>query len=183
MGTNWRRFSNNFLFLIMASLVTTSVSGTLKVTGELLRSGNTDITSWYKLYHCESSGTYSKIHVRTPLPADTSSLGWQPSILEVYGHHTYGGDKVHDFKALLNVNGYNNDWYGSQIMRNDGYNSNPVVYRSTNTYGGKTRVCFSVNQASYCGNGWLFVRWWNNSAYYTDYAWAKTGSNSDTGAF
>jgi hypothetical protein len=128
----------------MANLVSTTVTGKLRVDGQMLGGTNSDQTPWYQISYTGSTTAY--IHVRLPLPADTTYLGWNPSILEVYGFNGYSGDKVHDFKAVLNVNGYDNGWYGSQIPMNDGYQSSPTVYRSTNTYDGKTRVCFSVRQ-------------------------------------
>lgn len=147
----------------------------------MVQGSNSDITPWYKIDYSLDSNSY--LHVRTPLPADTSYLGWNPSILEVYGVMANSGSALHDFKALLNVNGYNNDWYGSQIKMNAGYNSTPVVYRSASTYGGVTRVCFYVNQTYTAGEkGFIFIRWWNNSGAWNNYAWAYTTSTS-TGVY
>lgn len=165
----------------MANLQATVVSGTLKVSGQMLNGTNSDQTPWYRISYTGSTALY--IHVRLPLPADTSYLGWNPSILEVMGFNGYSGDKCHDFKALLNVNGYNNDWYGSQIPMNDGYNSSPSVYRSSSTYGGQTRVCFSVRQDQNGEPGHLFIRWWNNQGAWNSFAWAYTTSNSATGVY
>lgn len=172
----------------MANLISTTINGTLTVTGQMLNGSNSDQTPWYKIVFYVVGGSY--YHVRTPLPADTTYLGWNPSILEVYGYHGIGEtatSRIHDFKALINVNGYDNGWYGSQIPMNDGYNSTPIVYRSTNTYGGKTRVCFSIpNQTSPPLDGtyaYLFIRWWNNQGAWNSYAWAHASSNSSTGIY
>lgn len=168
----------------MANLVGTTINGKLTIAGTgLIASASTaNVTDWYKLYHCDGSGT-TRLHVRTPLGAEYSPLGWNPSILEVTGHHTYGGEHVHDFKAVVNVNGYNNDWYGSQIRSDAGYSSAPFVYRSTNQYGGVQRVCFAVNKEPGCQNGWLWVRWFNNAGWYNSYAWAVTSSNDNNPMF
>lgn len=165
----------------MATLNNTTVSGLLTVTGGATNNLS-DITDWYRLYHCDGTNT-NRLHVRTPIPADTTLLGWNPVILEVAGHHSYEAEKVHDFKALLNVNGYDNTWFGSQIVTNSGYDSSPFVYRSSSTYGGKTRVCFSVNKLPYCYAGYLWVRWWNGKSYVNDFAWAVSSSNTNDGVF
>ena len=176
----------------MASLVDTTVNGDLNINGNTYRTGGSNITPWQQLSHCvcpSSDGTSDCIgngraylHVRTPLPADNVVMGWNPIILEVVGYHTYSGENVHDFKALLNTNGYDNSWYGSQIKTNSSLTgSNPYVYRSTNTYGGYTRVCFAVNKISCCCTGNLWVRWWNNTSYFTDYPWAT--ETADTNSF
>jgi hypothetical protein len=83
----------------------------------------------------------------------------------------------------LNVNGYDNGWYGSQIPMNDGYQSSPTVYRSSSTYGGKTRVCFSVRQDQNGEPGYLFIRWWNNMGAWNNFAWAYTTAADTTGAY
>lgn len=166
----------------MASLQSTSVSGTLNVGGQMVQGSNSDITPWYKIYTSVDSNFY--LHVRTPLPADTSYLGWNPSILEVYGVMGNNGNALYDFKALVNVNGYNNDWYGSQIKMNKSYSgSTPVVYRSSSTYGGVTRVCYYVEISGTAGEKiTMYTRWWNNSSAWNHYAWAYTTSTS-TGVY
>lgn len=167
----------------MATLTTTTITGRLTVLGQMTSGSNSDQTPWYKISYTDEGGTQSFVHVRLPLPADTSYLGWNPSILEVLGYNGYSGDKVHDFKALLNVNGYDNTWYGSLIPMNDGYQSSVFVYRSTNTYGGVTRVCFSVNLAKTGEPAHLFIRWWNNMAAWNSFAWAYTTSSSNSGVY
>ena len=165
----------------MANLVATTISGSLSVGGSLLPGTTSDQTPWYRISYTGTSSAYR--HIRTPLPADTSYLGWNPSILEVYGFLGYSGDKTYDFKALVNVNGYDNQWYGSQIPMNDSYSATPTVYRSTSTYGGVTRVCFSIPESLANEPAYLFIRWWNNMAAWNNYAWANTTSASTTGAY
>jgi hypothetical protein len=168
----------------MADLQTTTINGKLTIAGSGLISSNSNanVTDWYKLYHCDGSGT-TRLHVRTPLGAEYSPLGWNPAILEVHGYHTYDGEHVHDFKAVVNVNGYNNDWYGSQIKSNAGFQSNPYVYRSNNQYGGVKRVCFAVDKMAGCQNGWLWVRWFNHSGWFNSYAWAVSSSYDNNALF
>jgi hypothetical protein len=168
----------------MANLVTTTISGTNPQVSGMVLTNRSDITDWYKISTCPG-GTGTHLHVRTPVPADTSVVGWNPIILEVIGNEgvdTTGAlaDIHHEFKALVNVNGYNNDWYGSQIMSNSGQNSTPFVYRSSSTYGGVTRVCFSITRKSVCANGNIWVRWWNSRSAFSSFAWAVTTSDSST---
>lgn len=168
----------------MANLQATTVTGVLTINGNTVHGSNSDVSPWYKLSIPLNTDAY--VHVRTPMPADTSALGWNPSILEVVGYHDYTSNIIYDFMALLNVNGGNNDWYGSQIMRNDGTVSPlwvPFVYRSSNTYGGVTRVCFSVGKNTLSRNGYLWVRWFNSSAQWTSYAWAITNSSSSSAVY
>lgn len=170
----------------MANLAQTSINGRLNLdtTNGLAMSSNSDMTDWYKITHYDGTVGGSKVHVRTPIPADTSAIGWNPIILEVHGFNDRNAINVHDFKALVNVNGYNNDWYGSQIKSNAGYNSTPTVYRSTNSYGGKQRVCFSVDNILTIQNeGYLWVRWWNNNSVWNSYPWGVTWSSDATGTF
>ena len=146
--------------------------------------GNSNVTEWVELSHC--FGTYpepNRLHVRTPLPAEIGSIGWNPIILEVVGYHSYSGEYTHDFKALCNVNGYDGAWYGSQIMVNDGQNSAPFVYRSSNYYGGSRRVCYAVNKLTCCCQGRIWTRWWNASNYRADYAWGTAASNDNNAQF
>lgn len=167
----------------MASLITTTVNNKMTVANSgLIFSTNSDITDWYQLYHCDGGAT-TRLHVRTPIPADIAGIGWNPIILEVHGHHSYAGEHVHDFKALVNVNGYNNDWYGSQVVSQSGYASNPYVYRSSSTYGGRQRVCFSVDKLGGCSAGWLWVRWWNGSGQWNSYAWGVGSNYANDGVF
>jgi hypothetical protein len=164
-----------------------NVNGRLTVTGVIKQQGE-DISPWHYMSHCangtDTTPNYAggRLHVRTPIRADNSHIGWNPIIMEVRGYHTYSGEATHNFKAVLNTNGYNNDWYGSQIKADSGYNSLPLVYKSTNTYGGYHRVCFSVTKIGCCCTGHIWVRFWNNtvSAPY-DYAWATEGRGDSQG--
>jgi hypothetical protein len=173
----------------MASLQGTSVSGEITGTSGVYKPGGAQ-TPWYRIQHCADATstsicnpTYSCgwFHIRTPLPATNaaSGIGWNPNILEVVGFHTYGGENYHDFKAITNNSGYgDNTWYGSQIRSNQG-NSAPIVYQSTNNYGGLKRVCIALPKSGCCCQGWVWVRWTNNSGYRADFAWA-TGANSSS---
>lgn len=171
----------------MADLKLSSISGTVSVSGGIYPSVS-DVTPWYRLYHCADGTDTSPVwagtwlHIRTPLPATNaaSGSGWNPSIVEVMGFHTYSGDWTHDFKAIINSSGYaDNTWYGSQIRCNAGNDTAtenlPFVYRSINQYGGYERVCIAVKKVGCCCVGWIWIRWWNNTNWFENYAWATVG--------
>jgi hypothetical protein len=180
----------------MANLVSTSVVG--NITGNsFILDNSTDMSEWYKLSHCicpesgpsDCLGTgLAYLHVRTPLPTKSADgMGWNPYILEVVGYHTYSAECFHDFKAIVNTNNDNNTFYGSQVRINrSGAGglmtpaSNPYVYESATTYGGKNRLCFAVRKVSCCCTGYLWVRWWTNAGKRTDYSWATFHSDSQT---
>lgn len=161
---------------------TVSVYGTTIAVGAT-DEDNASYQSIGKVYMYDYSSNTSRLHIRTPLGAEQSALGWNPSIIEVVGHHSYNGEHVHDFKAVVNVNGYDNGWYGSQIRSNAGYQSNPFIYRSTNQYGGTQRVCIAIDKELGCQNGWVWVRWFNNSGWHNSFAWATAGSNDNNPMF
>jgi len=168
----------------MANLQTTTITGVLTVTGNMVQGTNSDISPWYKL--SIPSGAEQYVHVRTPFPADASAgIGWNPTLLEIQGYHGSFSDNMYDIFAVVNVTGDgNNTWYGSQIMRNDGSAGvSPFVYRSGSTYGGYTRVCFSVAKMTQSRTGYLWVRWWNSSNFWNSFAWAIANSSSSTGVY
>lgn len=173
----------------MANLRLTTVSGNITASTGIYPSVS-DVTPWYRLYHCadgtDTNPAYAGgwLHIRTPLPATNAApgTGWNPSIIEVVGFHSYDGQWTHDFKAIVNSYGdASNTWNGSQIRCNVGTDApneilpGPYVYRSTNTYGSYPRVCIAVNKVGCCCVGWIWVRWWNNTGYRADYAWATVG--------
>jgi hypothetical protein len=167
----------------MATLTNLTVNGNL--TGaDYVRDINSDISEWQKISHCICDGSaysdclgtgYPYLHVRTPWSAeDFGGMGWNPYMFEVVGYHTYSGEYWHDFRAIVNTTGDgNNSFYGSQVRVNRGNaNSSPVVYRSTNTYGGHRRLCFSVGKMSCCCTGYFWARAWTNAGGRTSYPWA-----------
>lgn len=164
----------------MATLQNSIISGRLTVTGQM-RHNSTGISNWHVMSHCangtDTTPNYAggRLHVRTPIRADNSHMGWNPIIMEVRGYHTYSGDTTHNFMALLNTNGYNNSFYGDQIRTDSGHSSLPLVYKSTSTYGGYHRVCFSVTKIGCCCTGHIWIRFWNNPTAAYDYAWATAG--------
>jgi len=173
----------------MASLVGTTSSGIITASSGVYRAGGNQ-SPWYKMQYCADAAstsicnpTYSCgwFHIRTPLPATNaaSGIGWNPNIVEVVGHSTYGGEYTNDFRAITNNSGYSdNTWFGSQIRANQG-NTTPIVYQSTSAYGSYKRVCIAVPKAGCCCNGWIWVRWWNNSGYRADYPWGVIGYSSN----
>ena len=180
----------------MANLQATTVAGNVTGTSYIL-DNSTDISEWYKLSHCICPGSgpsdclgtgLAYLHVRTPLPTTIAEgMGWNPYMLEVVGYHTYSAECFHDFRAIVNTNGYDDTWYGNQVRINrSGAGglmtpaSSPYVYRSASTYGGKTRLCFAVRKYSCCCTGYLWVRWWTNAGKRADYSWATFHSDSQT---
>ena len=164
----------------MASLQATTVNGLLTITGNTVSTGNSNISPWQQLSHCptQSAVANNRLHVRTPIPGN--ALNWNPFILEVHGYHSYSGEVVEDFKAVINCNGYQgspNGWYGSQIFSSNGTNSQPYVYLSNSTFGGEHRVCFSTNMITCCCTGNIWARWMNGAGYWNSFAWSTISSN------
>ena len=183
----------------MATLSSSTVAGNVSGASYILDS-STDMSEWYKLSHCICDGSaysdclgtgYSYLHVRTPLPTKIADgMGWNPYIIEVVGYHTYSAECFHDFKAIVNTNGYDDTFYGTQVRINrSGAGglmtpaSSPYVYESASTYGGKKRLCFAVRKIACCCTGYIWVRWWTNAGKRTDYSWATFHSNSQTSYF
>ena len=183
----------------MASLQSSTISGNLTGANYIL-DNSTDMSEWYILSHCICDGSqisdclgtgHPWLHVRTPLPTKIADgMGWNPYIIEVVGYHTYSAECFHDFKAIVNTNGYDDTFYGSAVRINrSGAGgamtpaSSPYVYESSTTYGGKKRLCFAVRKISCCCTGYLWVRWWTNAGKRTDYSWATFHSNSGTTAY
>ena len=171
----------------MATLSSISASGNIQ-TGGILSTAQ-DYTPWYRIYHCADTDSTSicdpvyscgYIHIRTPLPADSSSgVTYLPSMLEVMGFHTYSGDYTHYFKCIVNVDSGNSFTANMRINIGNETAGNRV-YRSDNTYGGKRRVCFSMYKVSCCCAGWMWVRWRINSSFFNDYAWGVTAYSDGT---
>lgn len=164
----------------MANFKETLVNGSLEVLGKTNLSAS-DVTGWHKIEFTGSTNNY--MHVRTPLRAHSTHLGWNPCILQVTGQVGNSGQIIHDFKALVNTNGYTeDDFYGSQIPVDVGTGSEPFVYQSTNAYGGYKRVCFSVKQ-NVQEQGYLYIRWFNQWSAINDYPWGYNTSNNNQGEF
>ena len=131
----------------MATFNNTTITGNMYSNSAVLDSFS-DTTEWYRIDCCVGSGSY--IHVRTPWPANDASLGWIPYMLEVVG---FGGGTAnayqYDFKAIVNTSGDgNNTWYGSQVKVGNNITHEPYVYRSSSSYGGYSRMCFSIKWIS-----------------------------------
>lgn len=179
----------------MASLTGSTISGA-NLSINRMFSAAEGMTGWKSFYHCanaestdECNPTYSCgwLHVRTPLPATNaaSGIGWNPTMIEVVGYHSYSGEYFSDWKAVINNSGYaDNAWYGSQVRVNEGNvtgSDGPVVYQSTNSYGGYQRVCFAIRKMGCCCNGWFWVRirGGGHIAYREDYPWATIGASTN----
>lgn len=171
----------------MAVLTSTTVNGTLSASGGILNSGQ-DFTPWYRIYHCadapDTNPAYAAgwIHVRTPLPAESSAFSYIPSLLEVKGFHTYSGEHTHYWKAVVNVTDTN--VFQANVRVNAGNTTGgPRVYRSNNTYGSYRRVCFAMQKIGCCCVGWFWVRWRMNSSWFTNHPWATTGGGTLEGNY
>ena len=168
----------------MATFNNTTITGNMYSNSAVLDSFS-DTTEWYRIDCCVGSGSY--IHVRTPWPANDASLGWIPYMLEVVG---FGGGTAnayqYDFKAIVNTSGDgNNTWYGSQVKVGNNITHAPYVYRSSSSYGGYSRMCFSIKRPyTTCPGGgtYVWVKIWEYSGYRTSYAWAVTSTSSSTTA-
>lgn len=183
----------------MANLQSTTFTGTGEVIASEVYVSGSGMTPWKTIFMCPGGASPgnngSWIHIRTPCPATNASSGsgWNPSIVEVKGYHSYYGTYTYDFQAVINSSGYaDNTWYSNiRVNRgNTGGTQNnpptgtlPVVYRSTNTYNSYERVCIALPRAACCCNGWSWVRWWNNTGILDSVAWATSGTNSSANAY
>lgn len=174
----------------MANLQSTTTS-TYELIATEVYSPSSGVTPWHMVYMCPSVTTTDWMHIRTPLPATNQSggSGWNPSIVEVKGSHSYSGEFTYDFQAVINSSGdAANNWYGSQIRINRGNTDGvirplPVVYKSTSTYSSYERVCIALPKIAGCYAGWSWIRWWNNTAILDTSAWATLGTTSSASAF
>lgn len=180
----------------MANLQATTFTGTGEVIASEVYVSGSGMTPWKTIFMCPGGTGNSApwIHIRTPLPATNASSGsgWNPSIVEVKGYHSYFGTYTYDFQAVINSSGYaDNNWYGSQIKVNRGNTGGtqnpsgtaPLIYKSTSTYNSYERVCIALPRSTCCCNGWSWVRWWNNTNILDTVAWATTGTSSSANAY
>lgn len=187
----------------MAQLKTTVISGDIAGSSYVI-DNSLEKSEWVKLSHCICNDTEISdckgtglpwLHVRTPLGTDNADgVGWNPYIIEVVGYHTYSAECFHDFKAVVNTNGYSqtrdpvngNAFYGSQVrVNNTGTGplqsaSSPYIYESNETYGGTNRLCFAVRKVSCCCTGILWVRFWKNGQMSRTYTWGTFHADYDT---
>jgi hypothetical protein len=172
----------------MAEFQSTTLNGNSISANYVWQSGS-DVTPWMRLYHCadapDASPSYSAgyLHVRTPIPIEGyGAIQNIPTMLEIVGFHTYDGNLTHDSKTIINVN--ESDAFQYNVRVNVSYGSlAPYLYKSTSTYGGYKRLCFSVRKEGCCCVGWLWIRWWMNSNLWNNYAWGQTGGASQTTSY
>jgi hypothetical protein len=180
----------------MASLQGTTFVGTTEVLASEVYVSGSGMTPWKTIFMCPGGegNNQAWIHIRTPLPATNASSGsgWNPSIVEVKGYHSYSASYGYDFQAVINSAGDgSNAWYGSQIRINRGNTGGtqnpsgtlPVIYKSTSPYNSYERVCIALPRTTCCCNGWSWVRWWNNTGILDTVAWATVGSTSSANAY
>ena len=178
----------------MANLQATTFAGTGEViTSELYVSGS-GMSPWKTIYMCPggTGNNAAWLHIRTPVPATNANSGstWNPSIIEVKGYHSYFGSFTYDFQAVINSDGSTNN-FRTNIRVNQGNTggaasptgTDPVVYKSTNTYNSYERVCIALPKSTCCCNGWSWVRFWNNTGVLDQIAYATTGTSSSSNAY
>ena len=178
----------------MANISSAALGGnSLAVSSGIVQTGG-GCTPWMRLYHCgdcpstaDCNPTYSGgyLHVRTPIPCESySAIRNNPLMLELMAFHTYSGEYTSDFKTVVNIDGSDNLEYNVRVNAGSyGLSYDPYFYKSSNTYGGYKRLCFSTQKVGCCCVGWLWVRWWGNAtaiSLWNNYAWGQTGASQRT---
>jgi hypothetical protein len=169
----------------MANLQNTTIN-TAAISASRVIPYGSGMPEWVRISNCANgtdttpnyAGTW--IHIRTPLPATNaaSGIGWNPSLIEVVGFHSYSGEYTWDYKAVTNNSGYaDNNWYGSQVRVNDSNTNDIVVYKSQSQYGGYERVCIAQRKVGCCCVGWFWIRIRNQGRNYryTSHPYATEG--------
>jgi len=161
---------------------TTAPSEALQVSGNVAVSGwvaadhaPSEYLQEYTNDHCTTPDGASFMHIRTSINADSI---WEPKYIEVKGFHTYGGEWVHDFKAVVNTwdgGGGTPGSFGYVIKANNG-NSTPVFYRTNGTFNGARRVAFSVQKQGCCCVGRIWVKIFHGNGGKDSTPWEKTGA-------
>jgi len=178
----------------MASLQSIALGGNpLNVTGGIFQQGG-GCTPWTRLYHCgdcpstaDCNPTYSGgyLHIRTPIPCESySSIRNVPFMFEIIAFHTYSGEYTSDFKFIINIDGSDNLESSGRVNAGSyGLSYEPYFYKSSSTYGGYKRLCFSVQKIGCCCVGWIWMRWWGDSTatnLWNHYSWGQTGAGNRT---
>jgi hypothetical protein len=178
----------------MASLQSMALGGNpLNVTGGIHQQGG-GCTPWTRLYHCgdcpstaDCNPTYSGgyLHIRTPIPCESySTIRNVPLMFEIMAFHTYSGEYTSDFKFIINIDGSDNLESNGRVNAGSyGLSYEPFFYKSSSTYGGYKRLCFSVQKIGCCCVGWIWMRWWGDAAVtnlWNHYSWGQTGAGNRT---
>jgi hypothetical protein len=156
----------------------------LNLHNTYLRRSTEKITEWTAFTHCSTPDNANFLHIRTPIITDPSgSYGaYQPVAMEIYGYHNYAAENFHDCTVVVNTTASGN--FQANLRADNNNHSSLTVYRSSSTYNGYNRICFSVPKNGCCCVGaiWVRFRWWNGLP--TDnYAWGHTGTYSTADGF
>ena len=156
----------------------------LNLHNTYLRRSTEKITEWTAFTHCSTPDNANFLHIRTPIIAHPSgSYGaYQPVAMEIYGYHNYAAENFHDCTVVVNTTA--SGAFQANLRADNNNHNSLTVYRSSSTYNGYNRVCFSVPKNSCCCVGaiWVRFRWW--SGLPTDnYAWGHTGTYSTADGF
>ena len=178
----------------MASLQSMVLGGNSLTVSSGIQQRGGGCTPWNRLYHCGDcltlgdcnpiySGGY--LHIRTPIPCEGyAAIRNVPFMFELVAFHTYSGDYTSDFKTIINIDG--SDALSTNVRVNAGsygLSYEPYFYKSSSTYGGYKRLCMSIQKIGCCCVGWVWMRWWGNTAatnLWNNYAWGQTGGGQRT---
>jgi hypothetical protein len=168
--------------MIVGATTSTITSPVFQTSGVHYPAGEL-MTEWYNILHCtnDTLDSASWIHIRTPIPADAlAGIGYQVYMMEVKGHHTYGGENAGQWQAIINTTAQGDGNSFTSVVRWNQGTYSPFIYRSNNTYGGFRRMCFSMQKSGCCCLGWLWVRFNINNQYRDSFPWGKIGTNSQS---
>lgn len=179
----------------MASLTSLALSSTYLTASNIHQEGG-GCTPWIRIWHCgdcpstsDCNPTYSGgyLHLRTPLPCESySPIRNEPLMFEITAFHTYSGEYTTDVKAVVNIDGSDNLESNVRTNVSYGLSFEPYFYKSSSTYGGYKRLCFSVQKVGCCCVGYLWIRWWGSSTatnLWNNHAWGTTGAANRTNTF
>jgi len=152
-----------------------------------LHRGAERVTEWWTNSSCTSPDSAGYMHVRMPVITDPAGYDnvWSPIIIQIKYFHNYTGGHniVGHWKQNTNGSG-SGGLYVAQIEGHQLGSAGVNFYRSSNTYNGKYRLCFSIPKDGCCCVGRVWVRWyWGGNNPTDGYGWGQTGTTSNSGAF
>lgn len=179
----------------MASLQSISLGGNYISAGNIHQEGG-GCTPWTRIWHCgdcpstsDCNPTYSGgyLHLRTPIPCESySAIRNVPFMIEITAFHTYSGELTTDCKAIINIDGSDNLESNVRVNVSYGLSFEPYFYKSSSSYGGYKRLCFSVQKIGCCCVGYLWVRWWGGptaTSLWNNYSWGTVGAANRTNTY
>jgi|13_taG_2_1085334.scaffolds.fasta_scaffold06358_2 hypothetical protein len=157
------------------------------ISNASLHRGAERVTEWWTNTSCTSPDNAGYMHVRMPVVSDPAGYDnvWSPIIIQIKYFHNYTGGHniVGHWKQNTNGSG-SGGLYVAQIEGHQLGSAGVNFYRSSNTYNGKYRLCFSIPKDGCCCVGRVWVRWyWGGNNPTDGYGWGQTGTTSNSGAF